>query len=532
MSSIEQTLVARVSSFVTTMTEITARSDNAGSEVEKHISSFNETTSNVLGELSQLAAQFDTHGRALIGAAELVEQSNSRTEGALAQRQSVLDGLVSVLDGKTNELEERLQRFSHLLDQSLENASGRAREIARVVADSSTEGRRAIEETLQTVGEQAGEIARLVGDASTDGRRAIDESLQSTVERANEIVRMMVESSSQGAYAITEQFEHVRSASDAERERTHEALREVYEQSITDLHSYFQQTTERFTETIEGMRQMAAEMQQELESTRTELRRGILDLPEETAESAAQMRRVIIDQIEALAELNRIVARHGRAADTAEPVRRVQEPVAAIAGAGRGEVGPRLVTRGDAARGEMHGGRMEPARDITGAPRRPDAPSLSPAQGNGNGRSGWLSDILHRASRDEDDRPQERSPRGEERPARHSLESLDSLSVDIARMIDHEAAVELWDRYKNGETNIFTRRLYTLQGQKTFDEIRRRYRADREFHQTVDRYVGEFERLLDDVSRDDRGQVVARTYLTSDTGKVYLMLAHAAGRFE
>ena len=47
----------------------------------------------------------------------------------------------------------------------------------------------------------------------------------------------------------------------------------------------------------------------------------------------------------------------------------------------------------------------------------------------------------------------------------------------------------------------------------------------------MDRYIGEFERLLEEVSRGDRGQVVARTYLTSETGKVYTMLAHAAGRF-
>ena len=58
----------------------------------------------------------------------------------------------------------------------------------------------------------------------------------------------------------------------------------------------------------------------------TELRKGILELPQETAESAAQMRRVIVDQIEALAELNRIVARHGRGLDTVEPAapRRVE----------------------------------------------------------------------------------------------------------------------------------------------------------------------------------------------------------------
>jgi hypothetical protein len=178
---------------------------------------------------------------------------------------------------------------------------------------------------------------------------------------------------------------------------------------------------------------------------------------------------------------------------------------------------------------------------------RPSAASYAPparradAAAQVAANKGWLTDLLNRASRDEDEGETARpapapapvvSRPADERTPRHSIESLDSLSVDIARMIDHDAAADLWDRYKRGERNVFTRRLYTLQGQKAFDEIRGKYRADREFKQTVDRYIAEFERLLEDVSRDDRGQVVARTYLTSETGKVYTMLAHAAGRFD
>jgi hypothetical protein len=239
--------------------------------------------------------------------------------------------------------------------------------------------------------------------------------------------------------------------------------------------------------------------------------------------------------MEALAELNRIVARHGRTMDTvgAETARRQQREV---------PVSVAATSRGETAR------RYEAAPPAGAAQRgRVEAPPVAPNGSNGQGRGGWISDLLTRASNDgapppaqgggggrEAYPPQrpEAAPRGEDRNVRHTIESLDSLSVDIARMIDHDAAAELWERYNRGERNVFTRRLYTMQGQKAFDEVRRRYKGDREFRQTVDRYIGEFERLLNEVARDDRGQVVARTYLTSETGKVYTMLAHAAGRFE
>jgi hypothetical protein len=495
MGALENTLMLRVSEFVTAMNEVTTSTGDATGRVETNIANFRDVTTQVITDLGQLARQFDIHGRDLAKAVEVINHSNQRTEDSVNERRVQLDSLVATLDIRTEDLEKRLNRFSGLLDESLEAASTRAREVARLVSEASAEGTR----------------------------------------------------------AIAEQYERVRENAEDERQRSAAAMRAIYEQTAGDTHELFQNANERFAEAVQGMKQMAAEMQRELESTRSELRRGVFELPQETAESASQMRRVIVDQIEALAELNRIVARHGRNLDAVEPVRRTrEEPALAVVG-GRSDLPPRneITPRNELPPRPAQRG--EPASFAPATRRTSEVPSLTPTS-TAPGR-GWLTDLLNRASRDENETPREmhrdsqREPQRElprepaqrdtasgrsteDRPPRHSIESLDSLSVDIARMIDHDAAADLWDRYKRGERNVFTRRLYTLQGQQAFDDIRKKYRSDREFKQTVDRYISEFERLLDEVSRDDRSQVVARTYLTSETGKVYTMLAHAAGRFD
>jgi hypothetical protein len=486
MSSIEHMLSTRVGEFVGTMNQLIERTGTTTGRMDDNITSFYNLTSKVLGDLGALAGHFEGHGRTLVSAVELLDKSNNRAADAINDRRAALDALLSTLDVRAEDLDQRLKRFSGLLDESLAAAEGRARDIARVVADSTSDGVR----------------------------------------------------------TIAEQYEVIRSTADDERKRTTSAMRSLYEQSTGDAHAMFRDSLERFTEVVETMKHMAGEMQRELDTTRQELRRGVLELPQETAESAAQMRRVIVDQIEALAELNRIVARHGRSVDAAEPARRgSQEPLLAVVGGGR-DNGQRT-----SGRSTLEVGDTSPpiAATPTSTSRRTEATG---SRGSGpGGRGGWLSDLLNRASREPEEAPRgddrgrgdDRAPRSDDRGARgddrgpsprHTIESLDSLSVDIARMIDHDAAAELWDRYNRGERNVFTRRLYTMQGQKTFDEIRKRYRSDRDFKQTVDRYISEFERLLEEASRDDRGQVVVRTYLTSETGKVYTMLAHAAGRFD
>jgi hypothetical protein len=165
------------------------------------------------------------------------------------------------------------------------------------------------------------------------------------------------------------------------------------------------------------------------------------------------------------------------------------------------------------------------------ASRRTEAPPVSPASAD-QGRDGWLSDLLNRtdgstpAGAGNRDVPRPRPPQ----QAASSGNPLESLSLDIGRLMDRNLAAEMWDRYQRGESKAFSKRLYTPAGQKAFDEVARKYRSDRNFKQTVDRYITEFERLLDEVARDERGPSVLRSHLTSETGLVYTLLAHAAGR--
>ncbi|MCW5697710.1 MAG: hypothetical protein KIS96_13375, partial [Bauldia sp.] len=178
-----------------------------------------------------------------------------------------------------------------------------------------------------------------------------------------------------------------------------------------------------------------------------------------------------------------------------------------------------------------------PQRQQPKAAPRPQAPAGAPPAASGNGKEGWMSDLLRRASSDEaPGRPAAAPQANGAKPAANgegkTSQALKALSADIAKAIDHQASIDAWDRFRRGERNAFTRRLYTLQGQQTFDQIRKRYQKNGEFKDAVDRYVSDFERLLGEVTGNGKDKAAGNAYLVSDTGKVYTLLAHASGRFD
>src|SRR5262249_23360260 len=156
-----------------------------------------------------LGGQFAVHGRSLAEAVALIESSNRRADESIGQRRTAIEEVAAGLDSRTSDIEQRLQRFAALLDESLQGATDRARDIARIVAESSAQSMQAMQSERQRTSE---ELTKIYADHNSEASSMFTETTQ----------------------------------------RFNDAL---------------VGTTQRFTETLVGIKEMTSQMQNELEAT-------------------------------------------------------------------------------------------------------------------------------------------------------------------------------------------------------------------------------------------------------------------------
>ncbi len=99
----------------------------------------------------------------------------------------------------------------------------------------------------------------------------------------------------------------------------------------------------------------------------------------------------------------------------------------------------------------------------------------------------------------------------------------------IAQLVDQAAAVELWRTYRSGLRTQVSSSVYNDNGE-AFRQISGLYSSDVAFKGNVDRYISDFDRLLNEAEAKDPAGNLSTKHLTSDSGRVYLLLMHAAGR--
>ncbi len=109
-------------------------------------------------------------------------------------------------------------------------------------------------------------------------------------------------------------------------------------------------------------------------------------------------------------------------------------------------------------------------------------------------------------------------------------ESLNSISIDVGKILSNDVTDTEWAAYLKGDRGIFTRRAVRLLDGKEVREILAQYSANDEFREHVNRYIHDFEAMLRGVLATRDGSAISVTLLSSDVGKLYVALAQAIER--
>jgi len=444
--------------------------DATTSMLDRQSSRLEVVAQTALSKADGLTERYEAQRNAIAQAALSLETERNQLDASFEKHRTLIESTSGDLSERTREIDEAVARLAHELTHAMETASSRAKILGTTFAGEVT-----------SITKAANDAANSVGDASRSAKDVI-KSVTHSLEAAAHDTKETAKSTAQSLIAASTDVEkavsiHSNAAAQKLDARINE-LRSEMDQTATSAET----ASERLGAAMFGIGGAAKEAGRALHTACEELEKRMTDLPEEAAEGAQALQSVLEDQVSSLASIAEIVVRHARALDRSTP--------------------------------------------------KPGISPLPPAPlnlGNKREAGNWgISELLAAAGHSE---PAEKQNSGElHRRSLHIIESLQSIAIDLDRALEQSPPADLWRRYQAGERNVFARRLYNLQGRDLYDQISGKYTTEREFRDDVDKFTGLFEQLLAEAVERDREGILAETYLTSDTGKVYLLLAQATGQ--
>jgi predicted pyridoxine 5'-phosphate oxidase superfamily flavin-nucleotide-binding protein len=474
----DESIMRSTSAIDTAVVDKTEALTNA---LDAHAVSFRETIGKQATDLDEALM----HGINSVRRASenITRQSIKAMEGLAGQS----DLLKNISENLLNQISGVTGRFENQGQQIMKAAN--ALETANFKIDKTLQTRHAeLAQTLDRLSGKADEFSTFVGDYSSTMEGSLSEA---DLRARSEIERMREQTS-------------------AESERTLEDLRHRLTSVSTTMTSELGSLSNRFAATSEEMRQQATRAASDIAAEQVRLRTEVERLPVVAHESSEGMRRALHDQIKALDQLSQLAARSAVQRDVTPPPQQHAEALSPNAYAPRGQSQARSLTSLSSTIAQELGNRQ----------RQRGAPA--------DNREGWsLGDLLARASRDEET-GHGHAGEGAPRQAQGAAFNLDLEA--IARALDPATAAAIWQRLRSGQRGVMVRSIYGNEGRAMFDDVSHRCRNDGELSRTVSRYLADFERIVSETDQRDPTGRLSQGQLVSDTGRVYLLLAHASGR--
>lgn len=110
------------------------------------------------------------------------------------------------------------------------------------------------------------------------------------------------------------------------------------------------------------------------------------------------------------------------------------------------------------------------------------------------------------------------------------IDSLHSTALDLSKVFETEISEAAWRKYLDGEKGIFARRAVALANRSERQVIIKKFEEDREFREHVAKFTNDFEQLMDRAMETDNSNTLSIALISSDMGKLYVLLSQALKR--
>ena len=437
-------------------------------------------------------------------------------------------------------LDERLESVSTQLTGRLEvtgtRLSERLEDVSMLVEKSVDRFNTEIEKVLHTredvLGDLAGRLGRKAEEVDNMMRNymtLIEESLDKADSRSREIGQHIASQADAASHNLEHQIKQLEDTTDAQIAGAARQLREQYERAVNTMNEMLSMTAGEFTQTAQDMRVTAQQVVRDIDAARNELRQAILDLPDETRTNSEAMRKVVADQIEALTTLAEVVRRQSGGLDPGGPD--ASRPYRRESGPGKSEgAGSRAPQEWTPDARETpqkrSGGNAVPGPTVKGRQVSAILDSETP-----KGSSDLLPQLRSEIAAAGPGRGKKKSDvNSVSRETKSLVMKLNGSARDLVEAIDGKLPPDLERRFEHGEQHVYTHRLYQGRSKKMLELLTERYQNERLVRGRIDAFARLFERLLDTVADTAQGEQLVDACLASESGKLYLMLAHAGGR--
>ncbi|MDE6224248.1 MAG: hypothetical protein K2M23_02105, partial [Alphaproteobacteria bacterium] len=108
--------------------------------------------------------------------------------------------------------------------------------------------------------------------------------------------------------------------------------------------------------------------------------------------------------------------------------------------------------------------------------------------------------------------------------AGYIIEKLNSIAIDLTKILSPEVSSELWNKYNAGYKSVFSKYLNHILNKKQIANLKELLDTNKDFKEYAENYVKEFDNLILKASTTDKRELLLATITSTDIGKAYMVL--------